>query len=324
MDKDIMVSICCLTYNHKSYISKAIESFLSQKTNFKFEIIIHDDCSTDGTIKILNEYEKNYPDIVRVVYEKENQYSKGVKIEPILFKKVLGKYIAICEGDDYWCDDNKLQIQYDFMEQNDDYSLIFHDASLYMEDIQKFQKRKTNATKDGIVNIKDLILGTGIGGSFPTCSMFFRSKFIKTLPSFFINSSVGDMPLNLYLGIQGKVFYMHKIMGVYRCNVPGSWSIRIKNKTNEEVIKSQNNFDDMMRGFNKYSNYKYDNFVSLYLLRNEFELNVYFKKYNVLKDKKYKKLYSIATFREKIRYFLLRKLPFIFIMLKDLKNAIRH
>lgn len=321
MEKQIMVSICCITYNHKNYISQALDSFIKQKTSFDFEIVVHDDCSTDGTIEILKEYQKKYPSKIKIIIPEKNLYSQNIKIEPIIFNQCVGKYIALCDGDDYWCDEQKLQKQFNYMEENINTSLLFHDAKLYMENTQKFKKRKTNIKSSRFINMSELILGTGIGGSFPTCSMFFKKADVEVLPDFFIKSEVGDMPLGLYLGLKGNVFYMSDIMGVYRCNVPGSWTIRIKKRSDDEVIKSQNNFDDMMRAFNKYSNYKYNDEVELYILRNEFELNNYFKDSKSLKNKKFKKLYSIATFKGKIRYFILRNFYQIFLILKRIKNG---
>ena len=117
-DNNIMVSICCITYNQEKFIRQALDGFLMQKTNFKYEIIIHDDASTDNTANIILEYEKKYPDIIKPIYQTENQYSKGKKPTLITYKAAQGKYIALCEGDDYWIDENKLQLQVDYMEKN--------------------------------------------------------------------------------------------------------------------------------------------------------------------------------------------------------------
>ena len=107
-----MVSICCLAYNHEKYIRKTLEGFVNQKTNFNYEILIHDDCSTDNTVNIVEEYRKKYPKLIKPIYQKENQHSKGIKISNVYqFPRAQGKYIAMCEGDDYWTDMNKLQKQ---------------------------------------------------------------------------------------------------------------------------------------------------------------------------------------------------------------------
>ena len=114
-NSEIAVSVICLTYNQEKYIEKALNGFVKQKTNFKFEVLVHDDASTDKTTEIIKQYEKKYPDIVKPIYQKTNQFSIGNNPTKICFKKSKGKYIALCEGDDYWCDENKLQKQYDFM-----------------------------------------------------------------------------------------------------------------------------------------------------------------------------------------------------------------
>lgn len=112
---DPMVSICCLAYNHVPYIRKCLENFMMQKTNFPFEVLIHDDASTDKTADIIGEYEAKYPNIIKPIYQTENQYSKGVGVTRVYqFPRVKGKYIAMCEGDDYLTDPLKLQKQVDF------------------------------------------------------------------------------------------------------------------------------------------------------------------------------------------------------------------
>ena len=122
-----LLSIICITYNHKDFIRQALEGFVMQKTNFKFEVLIHDDASTDGTADIIREYEAKYPDIIKPIYQKENQFSKGVHIlKTFIYPRVLGKYVALCEGDDYWTDPNKLQKQVDFLEAHPEYSGCFH------------------------------------------------------------------------------------------------------------------------------------------------------------------------------------------------------
>ena len=121
---DLLVTIQCLTYNHEPYIRKCLEGFVMQKTNFRFEAIVHDDASTDGTTEIVREYSEKYPDIIKPFFETENQYSKhnGV-IGKIIRENTHGKYVAMCEGDDYWIDPLKLQKQVDILENNPDIAL---------------------------------------------------------------------------------------------------------------------------------------------------------------------------------------------------------
>ena len=128
-----LVSICCITYNHAQFIRKCLDGFLMQETNFPIEILIHDDCSTDGTTEIIREYEAKYPDLIFPLYEEENQYQQGkaAEIDFYNYRRARGKYIAYCEGDDYWTDPQKLQKQVDFMEANPEYSVCFHDFQKY-------------------------------------------------------------------------------------------------------------------------------------------------------------------------------------------------
>ena len=121
-----IVSICCITYNHENYIRDAIEGFLMQKTTFPIEIIIHDDASTDKTAEIVKSYAEKHPDLILPILQAENQYSKGIPISTYAYPKARGKYIAFCEGDDYWTDPYKLQKQVDFLESNPDCSWCFH------------------------------------------------------------------------------------------------------------------------------------------------------------------------------------------------------
>ncbi|MGN0240806.1 MAG: glycosyltransferase family 2 protein [Candidatus Weimeria sp.] len=134
MDKtdDILVSVICTAYNQKKYIARCLDGFVMQQADFRYEVLIHDDCSTDGTLEIILDYEKKYPDIFTVVTESENVYSKGADIyDDIMVPLVHGRYIALCEGDDYWCDEHKLQKQADFMEEHPECSLVCHNTIVH-------------------------------------------------------------------------------------------------------------------------------------------------------------------------------------------------
>lgn len=140
LNNQIVVSIQCLAYNHAPYIRQCLDGFVMQKTNFRFEAIIHDDASTDGTQDIIREYEQKYPDIIKPIYQKENQYSKGIPgyITDLISSKCKGKYIALCEGDDYWTDPLKLQKQVDFLEDHPDFVICSHDYIKYYQNCQSF------------------------------------------------------------------------------------------------------------------------------------------------------------------------------------------
>lgn len=141
-----LVSICCVTYNHVQFIRKCLDGFLMQKTDFPIEILIHDDCSTDGTTEIIREYEAKYPELIFPLYEEENQYQQGkaAEIDFYNYRRARGKYIAYCEGDDYWTDPLKLQKQVDFMEANPEYSVCFHDFQVYDVRNERWSKPRYN------------------------------------------------------------------------------------------------------------------------------------------------------------------------------------
>ena len=129
-----LVSIRCIALNQKDYISDALDGFLMQKTDFPFEIVVHDDASTDGTDLIIRQYEEKFPDIIKGLYETDNQYSKhDGSLSKIINGALHGKYVAFCEGDDFWIDENKLQKQVDFLESNPDYGLCYTQGKIFRQ-----------------------------------------------------------------------------------------------------------------------------------------------------------------------------------------------
>ena len=146
-----LVSICCITYNHAQFIRKCLDGFLMQQTNFPIEILIHDDCSTDGTTDIIREYEAKYPELIFPLYEEENQYSRGGagKMDLYNYRRARGKYIAYCEGDDYWTDPLKLQKQVDFMEANPEYSVCWHRSKQFIVETGEYIEDKCAAVLNG-------------------------------------------------------------------------------------------------------------------------------------------------------------------------------
>ncbi len=212
------VSISCITFNHKYFIKKCLEGILSQKTNFDFEVVIHDDASTDGTKEIIVEYQKKYPDIIFPYYQTENQYSKGVRgfMAKYNFPRCRGKYIALCEGDDYWTDPYKLQKQIDFLEANPDYSLVFHKVkalqknNLY-DDLEIERRYEKIVDKSNITTI-DLLKN---GNFIHTCSVVFRNND-PVIPKEIFYSTVGDYIIFIALSHCGSIKRLDDYMAVYR------------------------------------------------------------------------------------------------------------
>lgn len=173
-----LVSICCITYNHAQFIRKCLDGFLMQKTDFPIEILIHDDCSTDGTTEIVREYEAKYPDLIFPLYEEENQYQQGkaAEIDFYNYRRARGKYIAYCEGDDYWTDPLKLQKQVDFMEANPEYSVCFHNYVTYNTWNQVYTSENTIYETDMDVSL-DLFLNGKTGIGLPLTMLFRVSAY---------------------------------------------------------------------------------------------------------------------------------------------------
>lgn len=214
-----LVSICSITYNHAPYIRECIDGFLMQKTNFPIEIIINDDCSNDGTTEIIKEYAAKYPNIIHPIYHDENQYQKGIRgmFQKFVIPHARGKYIALCEGDDYWTDPLKLQKQVDFLESHPTFSLCFHNAHTKMLD---------GSINDTIYNISGTREYTSSeilqNWTIPTASVVYRSGAIDNDPiRFNPKFRFGDNVLFLTAAKHGKLYCMDEYMSVYRKNIGG-------------------------------------------------------------------------------------------------------
>lgn len=275
MNNEIVVSICCMTFNQKSYIGQTLKSFLNQQVEFKYEIIVHDDASTDGTTEILKEFQEKYPDIVKPVYQTVNQYSKGKNIlKDYIIPVSKGTYLAFCEGDDFWCDKMKLQRQVDFLNQHKNYSACVHNTSIWNQETNSINQ-KINKLDFDVQNITiEHILKWDANVPFHTSSIVCRkSIFGKELPEFFtIPKSFGDYPLALYMAMEGKIYYSNDTMSVYRLLVPNSYSNRIRS-INFQIRKESEKLH-MLKEFNRYSKYQYNGLIEEEILKIEFRLNI--------------------------------------------------
>lgn len=254
-----LVSICCITYNHVKFIRDCLEGFLCQKTTFPYEILIHDDASTDGTQNIIREYQKRFPNIIKPILQTENQYSQGKNIGRFNTDRACGRYLAVCEGDDFWCNSNKLQSQFDFMEAHPDYSLCGCSAWV-------------------MNHFSHTISGKAIPWDFPpsspesTRAFYFREHPFLTSGLFYRRDSfqlirekyfrdlegaaMGDALLMFHLSLVGKVAYIPRLMTVYRIAAGSAMaygnpqkSQRVHQKQLETAIRLANN-----NGFSVWAN----------------------------------------------------------------------
>jgi glycosyltransferase involved in cell wall biosynthesis len=219
VESRVMVSVCMITYNQESYIAQAIEGVLMQKTNFKFELIIGEDCSTDNTQLICKEYKNKYPDIVKLLLAETNLGANENFHQTV--KMSLGKYLALCEGDDYWTDPYKLQKQVCFLEANKDISFCCHNAITYYVD-KNFKEDFNKKLRTKIYKTNDLLIR---GWFLPTASLLIRKEiFPDPFPNWFYNMYSGDYAMELLLSIKGDFYYSDEKMSVYRKNAINSLS----------------------------------------------------------------------------------------------------
>ena len=215
-----LVSICCTAFNHEDYIRDAIESFLMQETSFPFEIIIHDDASTDNTANIIKEYEGKHPGLFVTIYQTENQYSQGIKIWSNFFHpRIRGKYIALCEGDDYWTDPLKLQKQVELMEK-------FPEASMCVALNKKLFESSGEVKADTLYKGKNapLVYFEDLNQYFHTSTYLIRKNILDFILMKYPDLLFGDTALRRLLINESPFVVLNEIVSVYRITGKGIWS----------------------------------------------------------------------------------------------------
>lgn len=230
-----MLTVVCVAYNQEKYISQALDGFVRQKTDFPFQVLVGDDASTDKTPDIIKRYAEQYPDLIKPLFRSENIGSARNSYD--LFSRVQTPYVAICDGDDYWTDELKLQKQVDFLEKNSDFSICFHAVRLYDEDNagrkKIFPGKKALEGKD-VLETKDLLKYNFMQAN----SIVYRWNFekMKLTENEFALLAPGDWYLALMHSRYGKIKFFDEVMGVYRLNKDGIWNLE-KNGEQERYRK---------------------------------------------------------------------------------------
>lgn len=315
-----LVSVCCITYNHESYIRDAIEGFLMQKTTFPFEIIIHDDASTDHTAEIVREYEKKYPNIIKPIYQKENQYSQRKSISSTFVRpRAKGDYLALCEGDDYWTDPLKLQIQARFLEKHPEFFSCFHRAKKIDEngvDIGTFWPEENWNNK--ITGLDDILERNYIS----TQTVMFRRKKLneKLFKSISHGLYFGDWVLHTLGAMEGKIYFINKIMAAYRVTDSGA----TKSTPLERRIRDISTFYDRMEALLGKSNsisirkFKAMQIASAVPSAMDFSDKGYAKK--LLKESFDLDEWSLSNLGIRNKALLAVFMPHIFVLLRKIKR----
>lgn len=310
-----LLTAVVLSYNHEKWLRRCLESICSQKTDFEFIVLVHDDCSTDGSKAIVEEFEKKYPDKIQTIYQKENQYGQGINaVHKFVIPAIKTKYYAICEGDDYWCDDLKLQKQVAFLESHPECNLCFHNANVVDTDgsfLKTFYPRRMwndkalykrlEAPEGADITVEELIRLDFT----PTASLVGKTENLRRVLDL---STSMDLVVRLLSAHGGTVHYFNEIMSAYRTNNPNSAAGSIQNSP--ERLKK--NFYDrhvgLLREFDEYTDRQYHTEIEHIIKRKEL---IYYQHLNDLKGMKATGVFGELLPYEKIKYEVKDKLPFI-------------
>lgn len=237
-----LVSICVITYNHEKYIRQCLDGIFMQIVDFPFEVLVHDDASPDRTADIIREYEAKYPGILKPIYQTENQYSQKILVNRFNTERARGKYIAFCEGDDYWTDSNKLQMQVDFLEQHPEYAGTAHNVRVVDENGNDVPGRgyPWEPYPEHIFSKNDIELCQLPGQSASLISKnIFASMDGKTKEEYYALPVIGDQKRAMLVTLYGNIYCFNNIMSVYRyCLTGNSWSARNRNLNDKGILCS--------------------------------------------------------------------------------------
>ena len=296
---ELMVSIRCLTYNHSGFIRQCLEGFVNQKTHFRFEAIVHDDASTDGTDEIIKEYAEKYPDIIKPIYESENQYSKkDGSLARIINAHLKGKYVAMCEGDDFWTDPYKLQKQVDYLEAHPQCVMCCSDAHILTDKGELDWSRYYN---DRVVPTHDIIMGGGL--YLHTASLTYRRELLdNNIPL----CHVADYPLQIYASLLGDVYYFAEKQVAYRYCIGQSWTSTINQLQFDIKVKGWISEINMLKYLDDFSKGEYSDVfrkrMALYLSNIMTSNRTRVKELSQI----FPEIISYFNLKQKIKYFILR------------------
>ena len=336
MEKRPMVTILCTAFNHEKYIRKTLESFVGQQASFSFEVIVHDDASTDSTAKIIREFEEKYPNIIRAIYQSENQYSKRVSIyENFLVPKIRGKYVAFCEGDDYFFDMQKLSKQVNVLENNDGCYFSVHKVECIAEDGSILDEYIPNfEISSGLYSSKDFMSFLRSSWPFQFSSFMITAKkyieYVSNRPIFAKESPVGDEAILLYFGSLGNTFYYNEVMSRYRRFSQNSWTSRQKKRSIETLLVYYEKKLKSLDLFNEYTNGRFADICEC----RKFYINL--EKINYVRDenliREIKTAYSNSEYLKKslstmfkIKMYIKIYLPYVVLAWRCFRNiSIKH
>ena len=245
------VSVCILTYNHEPFITQAVDSVLMQKTDFDFEVIIGEDQSTDNTRSIVKDYQKKFPQTIRLLLHERKDviYIDGRESGRWNFMNTIqsakGQYIALLEGDDYWLDPLKLQKQVDFLESHPSCVICFHAAQYQDKNNHSLHHLWMPRQLKKIYTIEDLFVE---GNFIATASTLFRNGLLDDFPPWFKKIRVGDWPLHILNARHGDIGFINEVMSAYRVHAGGVSSMKSRIEKLQTRLKMFRFFNRLFAG----------------------------------------------------------------------------
>ncbi|WP_312825297.1 glycosyltransferase [Epilithonimonas sp.] len=279
------ISVVMITYNHENYIEEAIQSILLQKVDCTIDFIISNDNSSDNSHNIIENLIKNVPEnfVINYTYHSENLGMMPNFIWAL--QQARGKYIAICDGDDYWIDSLKLSKQLQFLEENKDFSFCFHNAKNFIEKENRFVDIVDLDKHTHLSEANNKILFKRLGGAFPTSSAFFKAEYLQPFPEYFKLFNVTDSPLILTGLLNGKIGYSSEKMSVYRTTLE-NWSA--KNNLFENKWKNYQYKIETIESFDELTNRKFNNQLKLSKDHLNYQIIYAYFKINPEKSKRFR------------------------------------
>ncbi len=271
------VSVSLVTFNHEKFIAQAIESLLLQEVDFSYEIIIGEDFSSDRTREIVIDYQKQYPDKIRLILPEQNLGCYGQKIFVQTLEACKGEYIALLDGDDYWASPHKLQQQVDYLDNNRECAICFHDVTTIFEDKAELSHRYNNFEPQRFSGLENILKSNFI----PTCSTLYRRGLFDQFPEWYNETVCGDWVLHVLNTKHGKIGYINKSLAVYRVHSNGIFSSMKKIQQLKEAIKCY-------KLLNEYLNFEYNYIIqSEIIYRYLICLSIYQQEKNLRLQKQY-------------------------------------
>ena len=313
------ISVICLAFNHEAYIGQCIESILNQNTEYKFEIIIHDDCSTDKTAEIIKKYESKYPDIIRGIYESENQYSKGVDIETtILEKEIRGEYVSFCECDDYWLDMNRLQKQAEFLDTHASYSACH--GNYIKKDMTTGKETLRRESKNEDVSIEWLINWGDSKSEYnihESTIMYRRGVQHIIIPDF---RSATDYKLALELSLQGNLYAFGDTFSVYRfMSGKNCWTAYRRKNVNYRINDAESKIS-LLKKYDELTQHKYSKSICDKIRIFEYQKYIAEGQDSIV-YKEYRDIWSKKRWDSQLGVVLRYRFPKIYRLLKKISSG---